>query len=185
MTSRIFLKLILCVVCLLMLALITVDYFATNVAQENYIQNLTQQLTDKGRMLTIMFPNPENLDTEHAQEMARAVGGRLTVVRKDGKVLVDTEARPADMENHSKRKELADAFRRGQGSEIRQSATIGVSFLYVAVPVRGGESAIRIAFPLSEINQQISLIRRKILVSTSLAFLPAILVAAVLARFIS
>jgi two-component system phosphate regulon sensor histidine kinase PhoR len=60
-----------------------------------------------------------------------------------------------------------------------------VSFLYVAVPVAGGASAIRIAFPLSEINRQVSQIRGKILVSTAVAFLPAILIAAILARYIS
>jgi two-component system phosphate regulon sensor histidine kinase PhoR len=185
MTGRIFLKLILCVFCLLLLALVTVDYFATNVAQENYIQNLTQQLTDKGRMLALTFPSPESLDAGQARRMAQAVGGRITVVRADGKVLVDTEANVAEMENHRSRKEIIEAFQRGAGSQIRQSATIGVSFLYVAVPLASGASAIRIAFPLSEINRQIERIRGKILVSTSLAFLPAILVAAVLARFIS
>ena len=185
MTGRIFLKLILGVFSLLALALITVDYFATNVAQESYIQNLTGQLTDKCRMLALEFPAPESLDAEHARRMAQAVGGRITVVRGDGKVLVDTEANPAEMENHRSRREIVDAFATGKGSERRQSATIGVSFLYVAVPVASGGSAIRIAFPLSEINRQIEQIRRKILVSTSLAFVPAILVAAILARFIS
>jgi hypothetical protein len=48
MTGRIFLKLIAGVFCLLLLALVTVDYFATNVAKDNYIQNLTGQLADKG-----------------------------------------------------------------------------------------------------------------------------------------
>jgi two-component system phosphate regulon sensor histidine kinase PhoR len=42
-----------------------------------------------------------------------------------------------------------------------------------------------VAFPLSEINRQVSQIRGKILVSTALAFLPAILIAAVLARYLS
>src|SRR5260370_784573 len=95
MTGRIFLKLIVGVFGLLLLALVTVDYFATNVAQENYVQNLTQQLTDKGRMLALTFPSPESLDAAHARRMAQAVGGRITVVRADGKVLVDTEANAA------------------------------------------------------------------------------------------
>ena len=51
MTGRIFLKLIAGVFCLLLLALVTVDYFATNVAKDNYLRNLTGQLTDKARML--------------------------------------------------------------------------------------------------------------------------------------
>jgi two-component system phosphate regulon sensor histidine kinase PhoR len=185
MTGRIFLKLIVCVFALLLLALVTVDYFATNVAQENYVQNLTQQLTDKGRLLALTFPSPESLDAGHAQQLAQAVGGRITVVRADGKVLLDTEANAAEMENHSSRKEVREAFQHGVGSEIRQSATIGVSFLYVAVPVANGASAIRIAFPLSEINRQTAQIRGKILVSTSAAFLPAILIAAIVSRFVS
>ena len=94
MTGEIFLKLIVVVFALLLLALITVDFFATNVAQENYVQNLTQQLTDKCRMLALTFPAPESLDAEHARRMAQAVGWRITVVRSDGKVLVDGKAVP-------------------------------------------------------------------------------------------
>ena len=185
MTGRIFLKLIAGVFCLLLLALVTVDYFATNVAKDNYIQNLTGQLTDKVRMLALALDTSETPDVDRVRRMARAAGGRITVVRADGKVLVDSEADAAGMENHRTRPELVQAFRGGSGSDIRQSATIGVSFLYVAVPVAGGSTALRIAFPLAEINRQVSQIRGKILVSTALAFLPAILIAAVLARYIS
>ena len=39
--------------------------------------------------------------------------------------------------------------------------------------------------PLSDINEQVAEVRRKILVSTALAFLPAILLAALVARYIS
>src|ERR1035438_60010 len=185
MTGKIFLKLIAGVFCLLLLALVTVDYFATNVAKDNYIQNLTGQLADKGRMLALSFGAEETLDAARVRRMAQAAGGRITVVRGDGKVLVDSEADASGMENHRTRPEVVQAFRGGMGSDIRQSATIGVSFLYVAVPVAGGRSAIRIAFPLAEINRQVSQIRGKILVSTALAFLPAILLAAALARYIS
>src|SRR4051794_8295392 len=110
MTGKIFLKLIVGVFALLLVALVTVDFFATNVAQENYIQNLTQQLTDKGRMLALTFPAPESLDAAHARRMALAAGGRITIVRADGKVLLDTEAKAAEMGNHASRKEIVDAF---------------------------------------------------------------------------
>jgi two-component system phosphate regulon sensor histidine kinase PhoR len=191
MTGKIFLKLIAGVLCLLLLALVTVDYFATNVAKDNYLQNLTDQLGDKGRMLALTLPAADSpdavYDAGYVRRMALAAGGRITVVRADGKVLVDSEANAAGMENHRTpaRPELLRAFRGEQGSDIRQSATLGVSFLYVAVPVGGGATAIRIAFPLAEINRQVSQIRGKILVSTALAFLPAILIAALLARLIS
>ena len=185
MTGRIFLKLILGVFCLLLLALVTVDYFATQVAQNTYIRNLTEQLAEKGRMLALSVPDASRLDDAYARAMARAAGGRITVVRADGKVLVDSEANAANMENHRTRPELMQAFRGETGSSIRHSATIGVPFLYVAVPAASLGGAIRVAVPLSEINQQVNRIRGKILASTALAFLPAIAIAAVLARLIS
>jgi hypothetical protein len=50
-TGRIFLELIGGAVFLLLLAAISVDYFATEVMKTTYIGNLMQQLTDKARAL--------------------------------------------------------------------------------------------------------------------------------------
>src|SRR6516164_9512459 len=172
MTGKIFLKLIAGVLGLLLIALGTVDYFATNVAEESYIQNLTDQIAGKCRMLALSMPSPESLDVDLARQMAAAAGGRVTVIRADGKVLVDSEANAAQMENHRTRPEVMQAFTSGVGSYSRQSATVGVRFLYVAVRVADGSSVIRIAVPLSEIDRQVNDIRRKLLTSTAVAFLP-------------
>ena len=83
------------VFCLLLVALVAVDYFAAEVAQGAYIQNLTRQLADKGAMLALAYPKPEALTPGIAHRMAQAVGGRITLVRSDGKVLVDSEAEAA------------------------------------------------------------------------------------------
>ncbi len=183
MTARIFLKLILAVLCLLSLALVAVDYSASRVAQDAYIQNLVRQLEDKGRMLIAAVPDPLALDAERARRFAEAAGGRITVVRSDGKVLVDSEADAATMENHRARPELVQAFHGNLGWIERHSATIGINFLYVAVPLPGG--AIRIAVPLQQIDDQVGRMRRKILLGTTLAFLPAIAIAALFSRWVS
>jgi two-component system phosphate regulon sensor histidine kinase PhoR len=184
-TGKIFLKLIAGVFGLLLLALLAVDYFATDVAQESYKENLKNQLAGKCRLMALSLPAPGGLDPERARQMAAAAGGRVTVIRADGKVLVDSEADAAGMENHARRPEVLEALSRGVGSNSRQSATVGVQFLYVAVRVPPDNMVIRIAVPLSEINREVGLIRGKILVSTAVAFLPAILIAAILARHIS
>ena len=183
-TGKIFLKLIAGVFCLLLLALVTVDYFATNVAKDNYIQNLTAATGGQGADAGADSAGAGDAWTPDARA-AHGAGGRrtLTVVRADGKVLVDSEADAARMENHRTRPELIAGV-----SAERWSRTCGRAPRSVCRSCTwrcrcGGASAIRIAVPLSEINRQVSQIRGKILVSTALAFLPAILIAALLARY--
>jgi two-component system phosphate regulon sensor histidine kinase PhoR len=107
----------------------------------------------------------------------------LTLVRSDGRVTVDSDADAARMENHATRPELKKALAGAPGWSIRRSGTLGIPFLYVASPCRGG--AVRLALPYAQVEDQVAQIRAKILTSTALAFLPAILVAALLARWIS
>src|SRR5262249_34670764 len=117
-TGRIFLKLILGVFGLLFVALVIVDFFAVQVASDAYIANLRHQLEDKGRMLALSFPEPGRFRDANTNEIARAAGGRITVVRDDGLVIADSEANPAEMENHRTRPELAQAFQGKAGSSV-------------------------------------------------------------------
>jgi len=181
LTGKIFLKLIAGIFCLLLVALLAVDYFASQVADASYVQNLVRQLADKARMAALS--DPTRLTPEQARTFAQAAGSRLTVVRSDGTVLADSEADAGRMENHGNRPELIQAFRGEVGWSERQSASLGIRFLYVAVPIPGG--AVRMAMPLSEVDRQVNQVRARILLSTALAFLPAIVVAALFARWMS
>jgi len=181
--SSIFFKVILGVICVLLIAVVTVDYFASRVASDIYIQNLQQQLADKGRMLALTYPEPDRFTEDAARQVAKSAGGRVTVIRSDGRVVADSDANPDAMDNHRMRPELRQAFAGRTGTSIRQSVTFGIPFLYVAVPIRHG--AIRLAVPLSEINRQVQAVRLRIVAGTGLAFLPAMVLAAFLARWIS
>jgi two-component system phosphate regulon sensor histidine kinase PhoR len=183
LTGRIFLKLIAGVLGLLLLALLTVDYFTTRVAKQVYIDSLVRQATDKARTLALLLDDIGAVGQPAARAMAAAAGGRLTLVRSDGRVTVDSEADAAQMENHATRPEIRQALAGEPGWAIRRSGTLGIPFLYVAAPCRGG--AVRLAVPYAQVETQVAQIRAKILISTALAFVPAILVAALLARWIS
>jgi two-component system, OmpR family, phosphate regulon sensor histidine kinase PhoR len=115
--------------------------------------------------------------------MAAVADARLTMVDEAGRVVLDTEAEPAQMENHRDRPEFRSALEGQDGWVIRPSPTIGIKFLYVAVPLEKG--ALRLAVPLSEVEQRVDEIRRQAMIAISLAFLPAILIAAILARTVS
>jgi two-component system, OmpR family, phosphate regulon sensor histidine kinase PhoR len=183
LTGRIFLKLIAAIFGVLAVALVAVDYFATEVAKSAYIENLTRQLAEKGRIVAALLEKAGGKDPAFLKALALAGNGRITVLAADGSVTADSEAQAAAMENHRTRPEIRQAFAGETGSAVRRSATVGVPFLYVAVPA--GKGVLRIAVPLERVEQQVNEIRWKILVSTALGFFPAIGLAALLARFIS
>jgi len=184
MTGKIFFKLIGAVVCLLIVALAAVDFLATQVVETTYQETLERELFDKGAMLAQGVKQGLDLhDSSTVRAFACKSRGRLTLIAHDGRVLSDSDATANKMENHRGRPEVEAALSGRPGSARRRSSTMRVDFLYVAVPVP--EGAIRLAVPLSEIQDQVSVIRRRMLVSTGIAFVPAILLALWFARLIA
>ena len=103
--------------------------------------------------------------------MAQAAGGRLTVVRSDGKVLVDSEADAAKMENHRTRPELIQAFRAGTARSTGTAPRSGFRSCTWRCRCRDGRHPHRGAALGDQPAGQA--IRVKILAGTALAFLPA------------
>jgi two-component system phosphate regulon sensor histidine kinase PhoR len=113
---------------------------------------------------------------EIAAQEGQAAGARATIIDASGKVLADSEADPSGMENHANRQEFATALAGKTGSNERVSSTLGVPFLYVAAPVTGG--AVRLAYPLSDIEAVQAQVRRRMLWGGAFALLIALVVAA-------
>lgn len=71
------------------------------------------------------------------EDVRRQTSVRLTVIDRDGTVLADSHDDPGAMGSHLGRPELQQALATGDmGSDVRESATLGMTMLYVAVPVR-------------------------------------------------
>jgi two-component system, OmpR family, phosphate regulon sensor histidine kinase PhoR len=88
---------------------------------------------------------------ELAAKISKLLDVRVTFIADDGRVLADSEMTSAglqEMENHSNRPEFIDARKSGRGASIRQSATLGARFIYVAVSLDEG-SVLRLAMPLA------------------------------------
>jgi len=87
---------------------------------------------------------------EFAQDAAGQIDARVTIVDQEGRVLGDSEADPATMENHADRPEVAAALSGQIGESSRPSDTLDRTLIYLAVPiVRDGEQlgAARVALP--------------------------------------
>jgi two-component system phosphate regulon sensor histidine kinase PhoR len=116
-------------------------------------------------------PGPADLD-EEADALGRLVSARITFIAPDGRVVGDSELDDAALqavENHATRPEIVQARRDGLGIARRYSTTIATNMLYVAVPVRNSEAPelaeVRLALPLTEIDEQLSAVRRSALMA--------------------
>lgn len=164
----------------LALALIAVDYLVTQRVQHTFFDQLRQELAEKARTVALLLPDRRPDDF---RQIAQASGSRITWVDAAGRVLGDSDSDPAGMENHRDRPEIASALKGQVGSSLRLSPTLGVRLFYVAIPYQNG--ALRLAVPAAAIDAQVSAIRNDVLLSTALAFLPFVILAALYARYIS
>jgi two-component system phosphate regulon sensor histidine kinase PhoR len=175
--NRIFLKLLAVFLVVTAATALILDFMLGSAWERSLRVEIERNLTQK----TLLFSHRVENDHTHsfadiASQEAKAAGARATIIDASGRVLADSEANPATMENHAARPEFATALAGKTGTIERRSATLGVPFLYVAVPVTGG--AVRLAYPLSDIEVAQAKVRRRLLWGSALALLIVLLVAA-------
>ncbi len=178
MKNRIFFKLLAAAGLLIFAATATMDFTIRQSWDRSLRNEVSRELTDKTRLFALRVHDVQQPGLPLlVQEVASAAEARATVIQADGKVLADSDADPATMENHATRPEFRAALAGQIGSNARTSHTLGVEFLYVAAPVKGG--AVRLAFPLAQIAQITSAIRHALIVGSILAFVISMLLAGI------
>jgi len=109
------------------------------------------------------------------RQAAAEAGARATLIDQTGKVLVDSEANPAQMDNHGDRPEVIEAMRGQVASSTRISRSMHVPFLYEAAPVPGG--VVRLAYRLSAIDEVNREVRSSLWKASAVAALIALVLA--------
>jgi two-component system, OmpR family, phosphate regulon sensor histidine kinase PhoR len=175
--NRIFFKLLAVFVIVIAATAVILDVMIGKAWEASLRTEIERNLTQK----TLLFAHRVEIDHAHplaeiAAQEGLAAGARATIIDASGKVLADSEATPANMENHAHRPEFVAALAGTIGSNERRSATLGIPFLYVAAPLSGG--AVRLAYPLSDVEAVQAQVRRHLLWGSALAFLIALLIAA-------
>src|ERR1700752_4733543 len=161
---------------LVLVTAVTMDITLRRIWESSLRDEIRRELTAKTRLFAnrVEIDRPHSLQDIAAQE-AQAAGARATIIDPTGTVLADSEADPATMENHRTRKEFIAALAGNVGVDERRSHTIGIPFLYVAVPVSGG--AVRLAYPLSDIEAASQQVHHALLVGSGLALVIVMLLA--------
>jgi two-component system, OmpR family, phosphate regulon sensor histidine kinase PhoR len=175
--NRIFFKLLAVFLLVIAATALTMDFVLGSAWETSLRQEIERNLTQK----TLLFAR--RVDSDHSHSLAelaaqegQAAGARATIIDASGKVLADSEANPASMDSSSASPEFAAALAGKTTASERQSAAIGVPFLYVAAPISGG--AVRLAYPLSDVEAVQAQVHRRLLWSSALALLIASIVAA-------
>ena len=174
MKSRIFVKLLVAALVVIAACTISLDLIIGHAWENMLRREIETSLRQKTEMFaTRVAGAPQGSLKQMTAEAAKAAGARITVIDSTGKVLADSEADPAKMENHATRPEFIAALHGGGGTSTRVSKTVGVEFLYVAVPIAGG--AVRMAYPLTSIREANREIRLDLIKGSAIAGLLALL----------
>jgi two-component system, OmpR family, phosphate regulon sensor histidine kinase PhoR len=179
--KRIFLRLLAAFLVIIAATAVTVDFSIRHAWETSLRQQIELDLTQK----TLMFANRVNTDRKDnlpdlVSQESHAAGARATVIDLTGRVLADSEVSPASLDNQNLLPEFAAALKGEVGVNTRRSPILGIPFVYVAAPVSGG--AVRLAYSLSDIESATSHGRIAMLLGIALAFIVAVILAAVAAR---
>ena len=170
MRAKLFWKLGLTYLALLVLALFALDFYATRVFRSDALRAVDDQLASVESAARAHPPDVQNPAALQEWVQSTSGGGaRVTVVASDGTVLADSADDPAKMENYANRPEVQAAIASGAGKDVRQNATLGRALVYRAYrfePASGPPVVIRFALPLAQANESIAEFRRRLLLAS-------------------
>ncbi|MGH9724294.1 MAG: ATP-binding protein [Candidatus Acidiferrales bacterium] len=175
MRAKLFWKLGLTYLGLLLAVVLAVDLYSSRVLRKDSIRAANEELASLTNVAVASPPDFGDLTRlrEWAAWMTKS-GARVTVIDSRGVVLADSWHDPETMENHAGRPEIRQAFAAGEGESVRHSATLGRDLVYHAVRVEqwGGEPmVIRMALPLAQINFTLRELRERLAIASLLILL--------------
>jgi two-component system phosphate regulon sensor histidine kinase PhoR len=181
--NGIFFKLLAAFLVVILAAAVMFDVMLGGAWQASLRSEIERNLVQKTQLLAHRVETDRSGHSlvDIAAQEGQAAGARVTIIDPLGKVLADSESSPSATENLAQRKEFIAALSGRVGVDQRRSATIGTPFLYVAAPISGG--AVRLAYPLSDVEAVSMQVHRRLEQASGLAFLFAFLVAAVAANW--
>jgi len=168
--ARLFWKLGLTYLGLLLIVLLAVGLYSSYVLRRDYIRSADDQLTSLLNLAEARLPAFENAAElrEWADWVARS-GARVTVVDRSGHLLVDSSPDADSSENRLAQPEIQQAFASGTGQSVRYSAAVGQDLVCHAVRTQspdGSPLVIRMSLPLAEVDAFVAELRRKVLAAS-------------------
>jgi two-component system phosphate regulon sensor histidine kinase PhoR len=156
MRNRLFWKIGLLYLLMLLLVLAVVDIYVVRALKREFLNAAFSQLESLIRLSMAnapQLPNEPNL-VEWTKQLGQS-GARVTLIDHKGKVLADSVEDPAKMENHMPRPEIKEALLKGSGRAVRRSPTLGYDLVYLAQRYERENAqplVIRLSLPLDRLE---------------------------------
>jgi two-component system, OmpR family, phosphate regulon sensor histidine kinase PhoR len=149
-------------------------------ARQALLRETERSLTREAKLVAaVMVDVPPGPDLQtRVTGLGTESSVRLTVIDTSGRVLADSRADPATMENHRLRPEVIEALREGSGTATHLSRTLGKDMMYVAyrTVIAGSRPVIvRTSLELAVAQQLTSDTNRKVLIAAAILVILAVL----------
>lgn len=177
-----------------LVSVLVVSLYALDAQREFYYSQVEGDLEIRARMVgrwiteDNLFPGRMAALPREVKSLDECCGTRITVVLPSGKVAADSEYDASEMENHRGRPEIRQALAGRVGRSRRLSPTLGITMIYVALPItKDGKviGTVRTSLAADRIDSRPAALYRHVLLGTLLIALLAGLVSLLAARGIS
>jgi two-component system, OmpR family, phosphate regulon sensor histidine kinase PhoR len=157
--------------------LATLGWYGSRAMEGLYTDQLKADLEARARLAAepigelLKRDQPGRVDAL-AKALGHASNTRFTVILPSGKVIGDSDADPADMDNHRDREEIKRALADGFGWIIRRSSTLQEDRIYVAVGIMHGDgpaAVVRTSCPLTALNDATVRVRDQVMLAVLIA----------------
>ncbi len=172
-------------------SVVVVSLYALQAQREFYYSQVESDLETRARLIERSITTNEVAGPAMQREvksLGECSSTRITVILPSGRVIADSEHDPATMQNHRGRPEIREAFAGRVGRSRRLSPTLGITMIYVAIPLREhGEVAavVRTSLAARRIDAGPAALYDHVLLGTLLIAVLAGLVSLIAARRIS
>jgi two-component system, OmpR family, phosphate regulon sensor histidine kinase PhoR len=173
--------------------LVALGLYGSNVVERLYTDHLKADLQARAWLAAepiddLLTKNEPGKVDALCKMLGHASLTRITAVLPSGKVIGDSDADPADMDNHANRKEIKKALASGVGYFIHHSDTLNEDRIYVAVRLMHGDgpaAVVRTSVPLAALNDTLSQVHNRVLMAALVAVVCYALISLVISRRMS
>lgn len=162
---------------IIILSLVVTGVIEVYLLKKDYLTKMQEELERESRIIT-MDLNIDPLNIKNiSDQYSRIYGDRISIIDPTGKVIIDTDKQPDELENHIDRPEIEAVLEGKIGTSIRYSITVGKEMMYVAskVTLKNQVYILRLSRELDLIDKFVAKVTTAVLFASAISMLLALI----------